>query len=118
MGKLDRYLIRETVGPFFLSLGVFTFVLAIQPMLLNAQTLLAKGVPLGTVAFLLVMLLPQALGLTLPTAFLAGLLMAFGRLSGDRETVALLACGVNPIRLLRSAVLMAIAGGGRSEARR
>jgi len=110
--KLDRYLIRETVGPFLLSLAVFTFVLAVQPMLINAQTLLAKGVPLGTVAFLLLMLLPQALGITLPMGFLSGLLMAFGRLSGDRETVALLACGVNPLRMLRPALALGVVAGG------
>src|SRR5690242_286428 len=112
MRTLDRYVIRESVGPFLLALGVFTFVLAVRPMLDRAESLLAKGVPVGTVGFLLTLLLPQALGVTLPMAFLAGLLMAFGRLSGDRETVALLACGVNPLRLLRPALIMALAGAG------
>jgi LPS export ABC transporter permease LptG/LPS export ABC transporter permease LptF len=106
MRTLDRYLIRESVGPFFLALGLFTFVLAVRPMLENAQLLLSKGVPVPTVGFLLMTLLPQALGLTIPMAFLAGLLMAFGRLSGDRETVALLACGVNPLRLLVPALVL------------
>lgn len=112
MRILDRYLIRETIGPFLLALGVFTFVLAVRPMLEYAQMLLAKGVPVPTVGFLLLTLLPQALGVTLPMAFLAGLLMAFGRLSGDRETVALLACGVNPLRLLRPALLLGLVAGG------
>src|SRR5258708_4359494 len=111
MRTLDRYLIRESIGPFLLALGVFTFVLQIRPMLEYAQFLLAKGVPVPTVGFLLLTLLPQALGITLPMAFLAGLLMAFGRLSGDRETVALLACGVNPVRLLRPVLMMAVAVG-------
>src|SRR5437763_1798472 len=112
MRTLDRYLIRETVGPFSLALSLFTFVLAVRPVLDNAQQLLSKGVPVPTVGFLLLTLLPQALGLTLPMAFLAGLLMAFGRLSGDRETVALLACGVNPLRLLRPALFMGLVIGG------
>jgi LPS export ABC transporter permease LptG/LPS export ABC transporter permease LptF len=103
---IDRYVIRETIGPFCLALSVFTFVLAIRPMLDRAELFLAKGVPAQTVGFLLMLLLPQALGVTLPMAFLGGLMMAFGRLSGDRETVALLACGVNPLRLLRPALLM------------
>ncbi len=42
-------------------------------------------------------------------AFLTGLLMALGRLSGDREAVALLACGVSPLRLLRPVLLMGVA---------
>jgi LPS export ABC transporter permease LptG/LPS export ABC transporter permease LptF len=101
MRTLDRYLLREILPPFFLALGVFTFALAVQPMLNYAQNLLAKNVPLPTVGFLLLTLLPQSLGVTIPMALLAGLLMALGRLSGDREAVALLACGVNPLRLLR-----------------
>jgi LPS export ABC transporter permease LptG/LPS export ABC transporter permease LptF len=105
---LDRYIIRETLTPFLFALGVFTFLFAVQPALEKAQNLLAKGVDLGTVGFLLLTLLPQALGLALPMAFLAGLLMGLGRLSGDREAVALLACGVSPLRLLRPVMGLAV----------
>lgn len=108
MNKLDRYLIRETVLPFLLSLAVFTFILQINPLLDQARELLAKGVPLRTVGFLLLTLIPQALGLTIPIAFLTGLLIALGRLSADRESVALQACGVSPARLLRPLILMAV----------
>jgi lipopolysaccharide export system permease protein len=109
---LDRYLFREILGPFSISLGIFTFLLAVRPMLDYAQGLLAKSVPVPTVGFLLLTLLPQSLGLTVPMAFLAGLLMALGRLSGDREAVALLACGVSPMRLLRPVLLLAVLAGG------
>ena len=106
MKVLDRYLIRETIAPFLLALAVYTFVLAVDPMLSQAQLLLSKGVPIPTVAFMLATLLPQALGVTIPMAFLTGLLIALGRMSGDRESVALLACGVSPLRLLRPVLLL------------
>ena len=70
VSTLDRYLIRQTLPPFLLSLGLFTFVLAIMPMLDNTRTLLAKGVPLPTVGILLLLLLPSALSLTIPMALL------------------------------------------------
>jgi LPS export ABC transporter permease LptG/LPS export ABC transporter permease LptF len=111
MKTLDRYLIRECLPPFLLALGLFTFLLQVKPMLERAQDLLAKGVPIPTVGFLLVTLLPQALGVTIPMAFLAGLLMGLGRLSGDREIVALLACGASPVRLLRPILLFALICG-------
>ena len=98
---LDRYLIREIVPPFGLALGLFTFLLAVKPMLEYTQDLLVKGVPLQTIGFLLLMLLPQSLGVTIPMALLTGILMGLGRLSADREAVAMLACGVSPMRLLR-----------------
>jgi LPS export ABC transporter permease LptG/LPS export ABC transporter permease LptF len=105
---VDRYLIRETIPPFLLALAVSTFMLAIQPMLPQAQLLLAKNVPLPTVAFCLVLLLPSALGLTIPIAYLAATLLALGRWSADHEAVALLACGVNPNRLLRPILMMGV----------
>jgi LPS export ABC transporter permease LptG/LPS export ABC transporter permease LptF len=109
---LDRYLIRETVGPFALALTLFTFLIAIQPMLVSGEQLIAKGVPMPTVGYLLLTLLPHALGLTIPMAFLAAIVMALGRLSGDREAVALLACGVSPLRMLRPVGMMAVVAGG------
>ena len=107
MRTLDRYLIRETLGPFALALALFTFLLWVQPMLDTAQTLVSKGVPMGTIGYLLLTLLPQALGVTVPMAFLAGVVMALGRFSGDREAVAMMACGVSPVRLIRPMMLLA-----------
>lgn len=112
MSTIDRYLIRETIPPFLLALAVFTFVMAVDPILTYAELLLVKGLPAPTVGFLLLTLLPQALGVTLPVALLTGLLMALGRLSADSEGIALLACGVSPMRLLRPVMLLAVAVAG------
>jgi LPS export ABC transporter permease LptG/LPS export ABC transporter permease LptF len=111
MKLLDRYIVREILPPFFLALGVLTFLLATKPMLERAEMLLAKGTPIPTVGVLLLTLLPQALGVTIPMAFLTGVLMALGRLSGDREAVALLSCGVSPLRILRPVGLLAVLAG-------
>ncbi len=108
MHTIDRYVIRQILPAFLLALAVLTFVLAVQPALDRAEELLSKNVPLGTVGFLLLTLLPQALGLTIPMAFLIGTLMALGRMSGDREGVAFLACGVSPTRLLRPVLVLAV----------
>ncbi len=107
MKLIDRYLIRECFPPVFLAFALFTFLLALRPMLDQAKELLAKGVDLATVGILLVQLLPQAFGLTIPMAVLTGLLMGLGRVSADREAMALLACGVSPMRLLRPVLLFA-----------
>lgn len=112
MSTLDRYLIRQSLAPFFLALGIFTFVLAVQPTLETAKLLLAKGVSLPTVGVLLLTLLPSALSLTIPMAFLTGILMMFGRVSADRESVAMLACGVSPMRLLRPILLLGVVVAG------
>ena len=112
---LDRYVVKELLPPFFLALIIFTFLLVLPPVMDYLENLLAKGVTWGTAIRILWTLLPQALGLTIPMAVLVGILIGLGRMSGDRESVALLACGVSPYRLLRPigvlAILAALATG-------
>lgn len=108
---LDKYVIREILPPFLLSLLIFTFILEIPPVMEYLEALVAKGVPWTTAARIMLTLLPQALGLTIPMALLVGLLIGLGRMSGDREAVALLACGVSPYRLLRPVLIFAAAVG-------
>lgn len=104
---IDRYVIREVIPPFLLSLLIFTFLLEIPPVMRELETLVAKGVSWQIAGRIVLTLIPQGLGLTIPMALLTGLLIGLGRLSADREAVALLACGVSPYRLMRPVLLMA-----------
>ena len=92
----------------FLSLLVFTLVLMIDPIMRVAQALIMKGVDAWTIAQLMLTLVPQGLGVTIPMAVLIGLLMGLGRMSGDRETVALQACGISIYRMLRPVLVLAV----------
>ena len=74
----------------------------------DAQDLIAKGVDGWTIAELMLWLVPQGLGITIPVAVLVGLLMGLGRLSGDREIVVMQACGVSTFRLLRPVLALAL----------
>jgi LPS export ABC transporter permease LptG/LPS export ABC transporter permease LptF len=108
MKILDRYVVREILPPLFLSLLIFTFILEIPPVMQQLEQLVAKGVPWGVAGRILLTLIPQALGLPIPMALLVGLLIGLGRMSNDREAVALLACGVSPYRLLRPVLGLAL----------
>ena len=108
MRIFDRYVVREVLLPFVLSLLLLTFLLIIPPVLKDAYPLIAKGVDAIIVAKVLVMLLPQALAISIPMAVLLGLLIAFGRLSADREFVAMQSCGVSIYRLLRPLAVVAL----------
>lgn len=105
---LDRYIIRETLAPFTLTLLILTFLLQIPTIMDVAEKLIAKGVNLPTIGRILLTLLPSSLALTIPISLLVGLLMALGRLSADREAVAMQACGVSLYRILRPVALMAL----------
>ena len=107
---LDRYLLREIALPFLLGLTILTFILVLPPILVAGEEFISKGVEWSVVARAMATLLPQALSLTIPMAVLLGILVGFGRLSADREFVAMQACGVSLARLLRPVLLIAALG--------
>ena len=104
----DRYILREVIPPFFLGLLIFTFLLMIPPIMEVVEELITKGVDAVTVIQIVGTLVPQGLGITIPMALLLGVLMGLGRLSSDRETVALQACGVSLLRMFRPLLLLAL----------
>ena len=108
MKILDRYLVREIVPPLLLALIGLTFVLMLPPIMQSLAQLIAKGVAWTVILRVLITLLPQALSVTIPMALLYGILFGLGRLSADREFVALQACGVSVFRILRPIALLAV----------
>lgn len=103
---LDRYLMREIVPPTSLGLLVFTFILLINEIPRLLGVLVARSADLATIARVFLNLLPSILAVTIPMAFLLGVLLAFGRLASDSEIVALRAVGVSPLRLLGPVLIL------------
>ncbi|OFW02950.1 MAG: LPS export ABC transporter permease LptF [Acidobacteria bacterium RIFCSPLOWO2_02_FULL_68_18] len=108
MRTIDRYIVREVLWPFVIGLLVFTFMLIIPYLIEYAESFISKGVPVPVVLRVMGTLLPSALALTVPMSLLLGLLVAFGRLSADREFVALQACGVSLFRLMRPVGVLSV----------
>jgi len=109
LATLDRYLVRELVGPFLISVVLFTFFFLIDRIYHLTDLVITKGVPFHLVLQLLVFILPSFLALTLPMALLVAVLLAGGRLAGDLEIVACQAGGIGPGRLFRPVLLAAVA---------
>ncbi|MYN64865.1 MAG: YjgP/YjgQ family permease [Acidobacteria bacterium] len=106
---ISHYVVREVILPFFLTLLVFTFLMLLPPIMNQAEELIRIGVDARHVAEMLLLLVPQSLGVTIPMALLVGVLMGLGRLSGDRETVAMQACGISLFRILTPLLVLAAA---------
>ena len=105
---IDRYTIRAIIPPFVMALLVFTFMLTLPFIIQLAEPLISKGAPAATVLHLMLTLVPQALAVTIPMALLVGILVGLGRLSSDREWVALQACGVGIGRIVRPVLMLGV----------
>src|SRR5262245_13767409 len=105
---LDRYIFSELFSPFGLSLGVLCFVMLTKELLRLVELLVTKGVGLLAVIKVFAHLLPSFLVLTLPIAGIIASITDFGRLSFDRELVAMRAAGLSLFRLSRAVLLFAL----------
>lgn len=101
---LYRYVGGEFLVSFAVSFAFFFFIFFINQLLLLAEDILQKDVPLLDVARLIVFSLPSIIALSVPFGTLVGTLMAVGRLSSDNEIVALRASGF-PLRRMFTPVL-------------
>lgn len=107
--KRHRYILRETLTPFLLGLAIFTFVLLMGRLLRLVEMVLNKGVPLIDILKLFAFLLPSFLVLTLPLAFLLGVLLGFGRLSSEAEVIALKSSGISLYDMAKPVLALAVA---------
>lgn len=92
---LDRYILREILSPFLVSLAFFTMVymvLALQKMI---GLFVGKGVDPFRLLDYFGYLLANTLPMTIPMACLMSGIMAAGRLSGDSEITAIRSAGVS-----------------------
>lgn len=106
MRILDRYLLREIVPAFLISLGFIILVMLMNEIFYLAEIFLTREVPVEIILRVLFLLLPSILALALPLAFMAGVLGGLGRLAGDRETEALRLLGISPGRVLKPVWLL------------
>src|SRR3977135_1354832 len=96
---LDRYVAREVLAPFGLGGALLTFALVTGKLLKLPAMVANHGVSIGEVFGLVAFIMPAFLELTFPMAVLLGVLLGFGRMSGDREMIAARACGMSLYRL-------------------
>lgn len=99
MRILDRYLLKEMLVPFVLSLFITTSLLFAQQIIRLMELFLNRGVDLLTLGKLFLSILPPFLAITLPVSVLTASIIAFSRLSSDHEIIALKASGVGLGRL-------------------
>jgi len=98
---LVRYVLKEHIAPFFAALFVTTFLFVINFLVEVLDKILSKGIPAGIVLEIFGLNVVWMVGLAVPMSVLAATLMTFGRLSSDREIVAMQSAGISPLSLMR-----------------
>ena len=105
---LDRYIFREMVPPFFLSIVVLLLVLVLQKLFRMSELMMAKDVNLASSLKVLLYIMPAFLVITIPMSLLVAALTAFSRMSTDSEITAMKASRVSLYHMIRPVFLFAL----------
>ncbi|MFH0926508.1 MAG: LPS export ABC transporter permease LptF [bacterium] len=105
MKILDRYILKETIGPFTAGLFIFTFVLLISKLLKLAALIINKGINFSIIALLFLYIIPSLLVISLPMAILLASLFGYGRLAEDSEIIAMQSTGISYYHLIKPMII-------------
>jgi LPS export ABC transporter permease LptG len=108
---IDRYLIKEILPYFLLSLLLLTAIIFAQEASRFSELLVVSsrsGVPMQALGKIMAALVPGIAVFTIPLSLLVGTLVGLGRLSGDSEIIALGASGLSRFRVLRPIIAFAL----------
>ena len=100
MKKLDQFILKSFIGPFFAILAIVIFILVMQFLWLYIDELVGKGLELKVILEFLMWGSCQVLPLALPLATLLASMMTFGDLGEHYELTAMNSAGISLARIL------------------
>ena len=106
---LTKYIAKELFLYFLVSFLFFFVIFFVNQILLLAETILRKRVPVWSVVRLIWYCLPAIVAQSAPFATLVGFLMSLGRMVTDNEVMILRASGQRYSRILLPVVIMGMA---------
>jgi lipopolysaccharide export system permease protein len=108
---LDRYIFRSVLLTCAGAVGLLSFLFVLVSALKDLLGyVLAGQIALGTVAKLLLLLIPAIMPFALAPGILTGVLLTLGRLSADSEITAMRTAGLSLPRIARPVFILAVLG--------
>jgi lipopolysaccharide export system permease protein len=104
---INRYVLKEHLGPFVFALSALTSLLLLQYIARRFGDLVGKGLAWDIIVEFFLLSIPFTLAMTLPMAVLVAVLYAFSRLASENEVTALKAGGISTRSLLVPALSVA-----------
>ena len=103
---LDRYLLREMAGPFFLAVGGFAIIAVVDILFYLVELFVISNISFFTLIRLLVYKLPSIMVLFFPMSVLFAVMLLLVRMAKDNELTILRSSGIHSFRFLAPIILV------------
>jgi len=106
---IDRWLLGQLIPPLLFAISAFTVVsVSVGVMVDLIRKVVEFGLPLILALQIMVLKLPSFLVLSFPMSVLLSTLLAYGKLSGNSEILALRSLGIRTYRTIIPALILSI----------
>lgn len=106
---MDRYIATELVMPLLFGVGAFSgLAIAVGNLFELVQRVTASELSFSVALQVFLLRMPSFIVLSFPMSVLLATLMAYSRLAGDSEMIALRGCGVSIYRLVLPAIVLSL----------
>jgi lipopolysaccharide export system permease protein len=106
MKKIDKYILKSFIGPFFVSFGIALFVLVMQFLWLYIDEIAGKGVNIFIMLELIGYMSVSTFPMALPIAVLIASVMVMGNLAERYELSSMKSAGVPLIRIMAGLIIV------------
>nr|NJM03511.1 LPS export ABC transporter permease LptF [Desulfobacula sp.] len=107
---INRYIFRELVSPFIISLFFLTFVFLMIRIPEITNKVVNFNADISSILLLMAYMLPRFMEFTIPMSVMIAILLTFMRMSGENELIALKGAGVSLYSLLPPVLIFSLAG--------
>jgi lipopolysaccharide export system permease protein len=104
---IHNYIYRELLLLTAAIVGVLTFLFVTLDLVRMIQLIMYTDLSIWITAKFVLLLIPPTLTLTIPTSLLAAVLIVFGRMSSDRELLAIKASGIGLAPIVAPVIIVA-----------
>jgi LPS export ABC transporter permease LptF/LPS export ABC transporter permease LptG len=101
MRILTRYILGEVTSHALIGTAIFTFIIYTKELGQILELVVRNSAPLPSAIQLFILIIPEALTITLPAGVLIGILIGLSRLAADSEITAMKASGIGVWHFLR-----------------
>ena len=105
---IDRYILRELIKIFLITVGALTTVLYLDKFLFIAENIISRGVSILEVFLIMIYISPSYLALTVPISVLVASVATFNQFSASNEWVAMKSCHLSFMQTMRPVLIFSI----------
>ena len=102
---IDRYILRELIKIFLITVGALTTVLYLDKFLFIAENIVNRGVSILEVFLIMIYISPSYLALTVPISVLVASVATFNQFSASNEWVAMKSCHLSFMKTMRPVLI-------------